>query len=76
MARATPPRPWDPPPDRPPLSSPPIAHRRRHSIAWWIARWTLILGIWGVLAIGVTLVWFSRDLPRPEAALDAARAQA
>jgi penicillin-binding protein 1A len=26
-----------------------------------------------VLAIGVTLVWFSRDLPRPEAALDAAR---
>ena len=33
----------------------------------------LILGIWGVLAGGLVLMWFARDLPRPEAALDAAR---
>jgi penicillin-binding protein 1A len=38
-----------------------------------MARWLLILGIWAVLAAGLTLVWFARDLPRPEAALDAAR---
>jgi penicillin-binding protein 1A len=29
--------------------------------------------IWGALAVAVTLLWFARDLPRPEAALDAAR---
>ena len=45
---------------------------RRH-LAWRLARWLLILGIWGVLAAGLVLMWFARDLPRPEAALDAAR---
>ncbi|HEY2131996.1 MAG TPA: PBP1A family penicillin-binding protein [Acetobacteraceae bacterium] len=33
----------------------------------------LILGVWGVLAGGLGLLWFAWDLPRPEAALDAAR---
>jgi penicillin-binding protein 1A len=47
------------------------APRRR--LRWRVARWLLILGIWAALAAGLTLVWFARDLPRPEAALDAAR---
>ena len=51
-------------PDRP---------RPRPKWRWRIARWLLILSIWGVLALAVVLVWFARDLPRPEAALDAAR---
>ena len=35
--------------------------------------WGVIGLIWGVLLVGVTLIWFARDLPRPDAALDAAR---
>jgi len=38
-----------------------------------LLKWLLILAIWGALAVGAMLVWFARDLPRPEAALDAAR---
>ena len=42
-----------------------------------LARRALRLGVialvWGALAFGLVLVWFARDLPRPEAALDAAR---
>ncbi len=29
--------------------------------------------VWGSLALGAILLWFARDLPRPEAALDAVR---
>lgn len=47
------------------------APRRR--ILWRLVRFLLIVSIWGVLAGGVILVWFARDLPRPETALDAAR---
>lgn len=36
-------------------------------------RWGLIGLIWGVIAAAIILIWFARDLPRPEAALDAAR---
>jgi penicillin-binding protein 1A len=36
-------------------------------------RWAIILAIWGALAAAVLLLWFARDLPRPEAALDAFR---
>jgi penicillin-binding protein 1A len=36
-------------------------------------RWAVILGVWVVLLGGLGLVWFAWDLPRPEAALDAAR---
>ena len=64
-----------PPPDRvsrPP--KPPAPPRRaRPSWAWRILRVLLILAVWGVLAVGLVLFWFARDLPRPEAALDAAR---
>ena len=47
------------------------APRRR--IVWRLVRFLLIASIWGVLSGGVILVWFARDLPRPETALDAAR---
>lgn len=46
---------------------------RRRAWAWAALRWAVILGIWGTLAFALVLVWFARDLPRPEAALDAAR---
>ena len=46
---------------------------RRGGFGWRAARWLLILLIWLTVAAGGTLVWFARDLPRPEDALDAAR---
>ena len=46
---------------------------RRRRLIWRLTRFLLIVAIWGVLAVGGVLVWFARDLPRPETALDAAR---
>ncbi|MDQ2802511.1 MAG: transglycosylase domain-containing protein, partial [Pseudomonadota bacterium] len=51
----------------------PLAAKPRRRWVWRLLRWGLIAGIWGGLVLGVMLVWFARDLPRPEAALDAAR---
>ena len=34
---------------------------------------SFILAVWGLLALAAIVLWFARDLPRPEAALDAAR---
>ena len=48
---------------------PPAPRRRRFRLL----RWAIIAAIWGVLALGLLLLWFARDLPRPEAALDAFR---
>jgi penicillin-binding protein 1A len=45
----------------------------RRRWAWALVRWLVILAIWAVLGAGGVLVWFARDLPRPEAALDAER---
>jgi penicillin-binding protein 1A len=56
------------------LDQPPAPPRpRRRGIALWLLRWTFILGIWLALAAAVTVLWFARDLPRPDSALDAAR---
>ena len=52
----------------PPLVPP--KRRRRH---WWVVKYGLILGVWALVAVGVMLIYFAWDLPRPEAALDAAR---
>ena len=70
-----------PPGRRPPLPPPRITARvvpparseapRRSRFR--VLRYTIIAVIWGVLAAGVMLLWFARDLPRPEAALDAFR---
>ncbi len=38
-----------------------------------LLRWTLILTVWSALAVTAALLWFARDLPRPEDALDAVR---
>jgi penicillin-binding protein 1A len=51
-------------------SSRTLAPKRRR---FRLLRYAVIAAIWGVLAVGALLLWFARDLPRPEAALDAAR---
>lgn len=38
-----------------------------------ILRWAIIATVWGTLALAALLLWYARDLPRPEAALDAFR---
>jgi penicillin-binding protein 1A len=45
----------------------------RRKLRWVLARWLLISGIWAAIAGAGIMVWFARDLPRPEDALDAAR---
>ena len=66
-----------PPPPPPPLPLPRRARRLRlpipRRVPWRLLKWLLILGVWGTIAIGAVLIWFARDLPRPEDALDAVR---
>src|SRR6185437_6025516 len=52
-----------------------IPPRRRTSKrwAWRLLRWAIIVTVWGGLGLAVAVLWFARDLPRPEAALDAVR---
>ena len=38
----------------------------------WL-KWLVLLAIWGGVALAGFVLWFAWDLPRPEAALDAAR---
>jgi len=47
--------------------------RAPRRLPWRLLRWALIAGVWGTIALGLMLVWFARDLPRPEDALDAVR---
>jgi penicillin-binding protein 1A len=51
----------------------PVPAPMRRRMLWPMLKWSIILGIWGALALGLLLLWFSRDLPRPEDALDAVR---
>jgi penicillin-binding protein 1A len=46
---------------------------RRRRVLGWLLRWTIIAGVWASLAAAVAILWFCRDLPRPESALDAVR---
>ncbi len=55
------------------LPAAPAAAVPRRRWLWRLLRWGIILSVWGVLALGAVLVWFARDLPRPETALDSAR---
>jgi penicillin-binding protein 1A len=48
-----------------------IARPRRRRFR--LVGFAIIALVWGMLAIAVMVLWFARDLPRPEAALDAAR---
>ncbi len=38
-----------------------------------LLRWTLMFGIWGALSAVALLLWFARDLPRPDDAVAAVR---
>jgi penicillin-binding protein 1A len=50
----------------------PTRSRQRRVLAW-LLRWGFIAAVWLTLAAAVTVLWFARDLPRPESALDAVR---
>ncbi|MGA3398749.1 MAG: PBP1A family penicillin-binding protein, partial [Acetobacteraceae bacterium] len=54
-------------PVAPPARATPARRRFR------LLRWAIIATIWGALALALLLLWFARDLPRPESALDATR---
>jgi penicillin-binding protein 1A len=57
-----------------PLSAPPPAARSwKRRATLWLLRWGFIGGIWAVLIGSVMLLWFARDLPRPEDALAPSR---
>jgi penicillin-binding protein 1A len=56
-------------PSRAPLRRVAVPRRRRYRLLGY----AIIAAVWGILALAVMLLWFARDLPRPEAALDAAR---
>lgn len=58
--------------DQPPPPPPPRPRRKR-SLFWRLFGWGIILGVWALLCFAGVLVYFASDLPRPEAALDAAR---
>lgn len=53
--------------------SKPVAKPKRRSWLGFAIKWALLLAIWGTLALIVIALWFARDLPRPESALDAVR---
>ncbi|HEX3349417.1 MAG TPA: PBP1A family penicillin-binding protein [Acetobacteraceae bacterium] len=55
------------------FEAPPALIRRRRRLRWRLFAWSLVLVVWAGLALGAALLWFAWDLPRPEAALDAAR---
>jgi penicillin-binding protein 1A len=60
---------------RAPLKRPAKPERpaRRRRTGWQLLRWGIIASVWGALAVAVTVLWFARDLPRPEAAREAVR---
>ncbi len=73
---ATPKLPKTPkPPETPKMSGAPVLSKlgQRRRLAWRLLRYAMIAAVWGALALALVLVWFGRDLPRPETALDAAR---
>jgi penicillin-binding protein 1A len=58
-----------------PVTQPPTPpeRSRKRRVFSWLLRWGFIASVWLTLAGVVTVLWFARDLPRPEAALDAVR---
>jgi penicillin-binding protein 1A len=54
---------------RAPLRRVPVPRRRRFRLLGY----AVIAAVWATLALALVLLWFAHDLPRPEAALDAAR---
>jgi penicillin-binding protein 1A len=54
------------------LPAPAVRSWKRRMLSW-LLRWGFIASVWLTLAGAVTGLWFARDLPRPESALDAVR---
>ena len=54
---------------RAPLRRAAAPRRRRFRLLGW----AVIAAVWGALSLALVLLWFARDLPRPDSALDAAR---
>ncbi|HEY0425834.1 MAG TPA: biosynthetic peptidoglycan transglycosylase, partial [Rhodopila sp.] len=50
-----------------------LAPNRKRRALRWLLRWGFIAAIWLTLAAAVMVLWFCRDIPRPESALDAVR---
>ena len=61
------------PPIEPALGRARQRPRRRGRLAFTLAKWALILTVWILVLGGLAVAYFAWDLPRPEAALDAAR---
>ncbi|EFH12093.1 transglycosylase domain-containing protein, partial [Teichococcus cervicalis] len=53
--------------------APALPQRRRRPFLLRLLRALLLLGIWGGLALGIALLFFTWDMPRPDAALAATR---
>lgn len=53
----------------------PVQQRRpwRRRALFWALRWGFIASVWLTLAAAVMVLWYARDIPRPESALDAVR---
>ncbi|HBK07417.1 MAG TPA: transpeptidase-transglycosylase [Acetobacteraceae bacterium] len=54
-----------------PSTRPARSWRRR--ALFWALRWGFIASIWLTLAAAVMVLWYARDIPRPDSALDAVR---
>ncbi len=46
---------------------------RRRRVPWRLLRWGVIGIVWAALLAGAVVLWFARDLPQPQDALDAVR---
>jgi penicillin-binding protein 1A len=58
-------------PPKPALT--PEQKNRRRRWFWRLVRWSIILGVWATVCLTLLFLWFIRDLPHPEDALDAVR---
>ena len=58
-----------------PFAAPPVVPVRtwKRRAFYWLLRWGFFASVWLTLAVAVMVLWYARDLPRPESALDAAR---
>ncbi len=57
-------------PDSQPIRS---ARPWRRRFLFWTLRWGFIAAVWLTLAVALMVLWYARDIPRPESALDAVR---
>ncbi|HTI81254.1 MAG TPA: PBP1A family penicillin-binding protein [Acetobacteraceae bacterium] len=61
------------PPRQPAALPPPARAERAPRRRFRLFRYSIIALVWSLLALGGLLLWFARDLPRPDSALDAVR---